>query len=291
MKKYILLVALTCAALFGSAQNGLFWKITPPKGKPSYLFGTFHLTNSSFLDKHPQVVERFNETETVVLELLQEQGIESAMLKYAFSRDSSLQEVLNPEDYAFVMERLELYLGNAAGAMNMFKPLMASLMVSAAIAREETPDSLFFEGTALEKYLEEQAKEKGMATRGLESAEEQAELLLTEQTEGQQARELLDMLRNEETVRQETRKLVVYYFQDNLDSLEVLGKEMEAQYGSMDGLLKDRNLKWLPVLKKQMKKGPTFVAVGALHLAGPYGLLELLRKEGFTLEAIPLANK
>lgn len=286
--KHFAFFVLLLTSLIGSAQQGLLWKVTSPKGKTSYLLGTFHLVNSGYLQQSPKVLEYFNQSQTLVLELVHLEGAESAMLKFSFSRDSSLQQVLAEEDYQFVMQRLEEYLGQQAAALNMFKPLVATLMVSAAISEEETPDSLRFEGNPVEWELERLAKERQMKCVGLETAEEQAQLLFSDQTEGQQARELLAMLRDERELREETRNLIQCYFQDNLDCLLEISKEAEARYGSMDKLLKNRNLRWLPTLLKEMKKSSCFIAVGALHLSGPYGLLELLKKEGYTLESIPL---
>jgi uncharacterized protein len=54
----------------------------------------------------------------------------------------------------------------------------------------------------------------------------------------------------------------------------------------MDDLLDKRNNKWMEVLPKAMKKGPQFVAVGALHLAGKAGLIQQLRDQGYTVEPI-----
>ena len=56
-----------------------------------------------------------------------------------------------------------------------------------------------------------------------------------------------------------------------------------------DLLLNDRNKKWVKELKEIMKNESVFVAVGAGHLTGKYGLISLLKKEGYTVE--PLMNK
>ena len=65
----------------------------------------------------------------------------------------------------------------------------------------------------------------------------------------------------------------------------------KSEFGSdqyEDILLNDRNKKWVKELKEIMKKESVFVAVGAGHLTGEYGLINLLKKEGYTVE--PLVN-
>jgi uncharacterized protein YbaP (TraB family) len=49
-------------------------------------------------------------------------------------------------------------------------------------------------------------------------------------------------------------------------------------------LMTDRNRKWLPVIEQATAKGPVFVAVGALHLPGEAGLLNLLTQDGWVVE-------
>ena len=51
-------------------------------------------------------------------------------------------------------------------------------------------------------------------------------------------------------------------------------------------LISQRNHNWLPKILKAHKKGSTFIAVGALHLGGERGLLNLLRQSGFTVERL-----
>ena len=51
----------------------------------------------------------------------------------------------------------------------------------------------------------------------------------------------------------------------------------------MEGLLDGRNQKWMWPLTNHLKQGGAFIAVGALHLPGAAGLIELLRAQGFTV--------
>ena len=71
---------------------------------------------------------------------------------------------------------------------------------------------------------------------------------------------------------------------ENLFTKSELGLE-EHQ----DILLDNRNKNWVGQLKNIMKTNAVFIAVGAGHLVGKMGLIELLRKEGYTLK--PLLNQ
>ncbi|RZL39279.1 MAG: TraB/GumN family protein, partial [Pedobacter sp.] len=50
--------------------------------------------------------------------------------------------------------------------------------------------------------------------------------------------------------------------------------------------LVNRNKKWIPVISTTSREKPTFFGVGAAHLIGENGVINLLRKSGFTVEAM-----
>lgn len=64
---------------------------------------------------------------------------------------------------------------------------------------------------------------------------------------------------------------------------------IDADFARMEDLVASRrNRAWIPVLTEASAKGPVFSAFGALHLSGEDGVLNLLKKEGFTVEELPL---
>jgi uncharacterized protein YbaP (TraB family) len=72
--------------------------------------------------------------------------------------------------------------------------------------------------------------------------------------------------------------------------IEKLGKFItKSDYGLMqyeDMLLYQRNRNWVAKLKTIMQDRPVTIAVGAGHLPGEKGVINLLRKEGYTVRAI-----
>lgn len=65
--------------------------------------------------------------------------------------------------------------------------------------------------------------------------------------------------------------------------------KVDAEFARMEELVAaSRNRNWVPVLTEAAAKGPVFTAFGALHLSGEDGVLNLLQKEGFTLEELAL---
>jgi uncharacterized protein YbaP (TraB family) len=52
------------------------------------------------------------------------------------------------------------------------------------------------------------------------------------------------------------------------------------------GLLSDRNVRMRDAAEPLLQDGSAFIAVGALHLVGPTGLVALLRERGYTVTAV-----
>jgi uncharacterized protein YbaP (TraB family) len=64
---------------------------------------------------------------------------------------------------------------------------------------------------------------------------------------------------------------------------------VEADFADMEErLILQRNRSWIAVIERALEDGPVFAAFGALHLSGQDGVLDLLRREGFTLERLAL---
>ena len=82
------------------------------------------------------------------------------------------------------------------------------------------------------------------------------------------------------------------YREQKIDSLyHQLNEEFETfdKYESL--FITDRNQKWLPILEENFLINSCFVAVGAGHLGGPNGLLQLLNSKGYHLKPIYFKKK
>jgi uncharacterized protein YbaP (TraB family) len=63
----------------------------------------------------------------------------------------------------------------------------------------------------------------------------------------------------------------------------VPGTETE---GTQKKIIYDRNVEWIPVIKRNFSEVPCMVAVGCRHLLGSESLIAMLRREGYTVEAV-----
>ena len=84
----------------------------------------------------------------------------------------------------------------------------------------------------------------------------------------------------------EFQTMISAYLAEDIDELDkaMTTSGMMADYRSI--LLDERNKTWVPKIEEQMKTKSVFVAVGAGHLAGEFGVVNLLRDAGYTVEPI-----
>ena len=73
---------------------------------------------------------------------------------------------------------------------------------------------------------------------------------------------------------------------DRMEGLSSGAKAIEQR--SRRCLLEERNALWIGQLETLFQDGPCFVAVGAVHLVGPEGLLAALHRDGYRIEMVPL---
>jgi uncharacterized protein len=141
--------------------------------------------------------------------------------------------------------------------------------------------------SGVEQQLEHRAQTDGKPTAGLETLEEQ--LGFFEALTPDQQTKFLDLVLSDlHDVDSDTQEVVAAWRAGNAAKLAALLSEEYKQFPALyRSLVTDRNKRWEPQIGKLLHdKDNYFVVVGALHLVGDGGLLELLRKDGFKVEQL-----
>ncbi|AEV33037.1 hypothetical protein Oweho_2061 [Owenweeksia hongkongensis DSM 17368] len=277
----LLLVVLPTKA----QKSSLLWKIENPETQAtSYIFGTYHLIGSAYLDENAPVKKAYEESETVVIETELDSSAMMMVAMKAMMLDNSLKSLVDSADYVLLKQEIEPIIGMPISQFDNVKPIMLSTMYSVAKAQEVTPKDFTFDGTPIDLFFAEDGKEKGKKVVPLETAMEQAEILFDSQTVEEQAAALVENVKAELEDDLSAEILDAYQKQD-LDKLWELSQDWDESMGEMTLLLDDRNKKWIPKLKPLLDEGKAFIAVGALHLPGEMGVLELLKAEGYVVSS------
>lgn len=287
MKCHAVMALLLLVALPAKAQkSSLLWEIEHPETKAvSYIFGTYHLIGSSYLDKNPAVKKAYEESKTVVIETVLDSSAMMMVAMKAMMLDKSLKDLVDSADYYLLEQEIEPVIGMPIAQFNNVKPIMLSTMYSVAKAQEVTSEDFTFDGTPIDLYFAEDGRLKDKKVIPLETAMEQAGILFESQTVEEQAAALVENVKAEVEDDLSGEILDAYQKQD-LKKLWKLSQDWDDSLGEMTLLLDDRNKKWIPKLKPLLDEGNTFIAVGALHLPGEMGVLELLKKEGYEVSPV-----
>lgn len=291
MKRFSLILALTMLALASQAQ--LLWKVSGNGlGRSSYIMGTYHFAPASMMDKIPGMTQALEGCDVVVGEIDKEEMMDqAAQTKMAMAMmappDSTLDKLFSPEDYAVVEGVFNKYFGNMGvklSQMNMLKPSAISVQMQAMQAVKHFPN--FNESELIDMAVQTAANDLGRPSIGLETMDEQIELLfdspLTEQAEG-----LLEACKKDDLFTIQSSALVEAYMAQDLAEIERIFTDPELggdDAEAMDALIYDRNRNWVEKLVKMMPERACLVCVGAGHLPGDQGLLQLLRDRGYTVE-------
>lgn len=296
MNNFIKTVSLFIALLIGGLVTKTYAQDEPAKGllyevsgnglkKPSYLFGTFHLLNSDFLNDMPKVAESFNKAKGLVVEV-DLQPTDVLVVQQSMLMDGKkLSELFTKEELDKLDGKLTEVMGFGIALFDNMKPAAIATVLAAAMPADVKAKIEKYKGTAMDMYFINEARAKNKTVTGLESLQEQVDILVGKPIDEQvvDLKKYIGKIDEADTV---TSKIVDLYFAQDLAGLWAVSADNKEFIGDMKRLLDDRNNAWMKKLPALMKEKSQFIAVGALHLAGPVGLVYQLRKAGYTVTPI-----
>ena len=270
---------------FAKDNNTLLWEISGNGLKqPSYIFGTFHMMCKEdivFSETLRKAVASSNEG-YFEMDLDDPVNTFGAILYMNMKGGKSLQDLYTEEEY----KRLSVYFADSVKMpLTMFKR-MKPMMLEALLY----PKMLACKNmSGVEQELMKLAKDEKKEVKGFEDIKFQSSVFDSIPYD-KQARGLLKTIDSIGEYKKYFDTMVQVYKSQRITEIETLFTKTEfGMEDNMDILLYDRNKNWIAQLRTILPKKSIFAAVGAGHLVGDQGVLELLRKEGYTVR--PLLNK
>lgn len=290
MKKLMLTLAVLLGAVTG-ANAQLLWKISGNGlSKPSYMVGTHHVAPISTLDS----IKGFDEAlesadavygEVVMADMNAPEAQQKMMAMAMAPADSMLTVVLTPEQFKMVDSVVQKYtMGQATLAqMAMMKPAIVGVQLAMLQSMKAFPG--FNAAEQLDQEVQRRGEAAGKKIGGLETVDFQLNMLLGEPI-ATQAEDLVDMARKDEGMEEFAHKLADSYRAQDLDEMLrlMLDPEMGTSEAEMERMITSRNVTWVESLKTLMPEESVMICVGAGHLPGDKGLINLLRSAGYTVE-------
>lgn len=261
-------------------QNTLLFKITGNGlQKPSYLFGTMHILCESDAKLSDNLKSAIKDCDTIYFEIDLDNMVEMlSSMKYLRMNDGKkISELLSKEEY----ERVEAYFKNNASPlpftmMNRFKPYFVSSLIGEQMMTCEKKNGM-------EEQIMKESKQYQKEIKGLETVEYQASIFDSIPYE-KQAKDLVNYIDSIDSYKNVMVEMVEVYRKQDLSRMDVLmHKSDPGMEEYMDLLLYNRNKHWVKQMPILMKDKTILFAVGAGHLPGEQGVINLLKNQGYTV--------
>ncbi|MET0634967.1 MAG: TraB/GumN family protein [Chitinophagaceae bacterium] len=295
MKKISAALVLSLVSIFSFSQKAsdksLLWKVSGNGiTRPSYLFGTIHMICKEDARLSDSMKKIIGEADEVYLEVDMDNMMEMVgmMKEMKMKGDTTLKDLLPADDYAAVKEYFTKHSGILPfPLLETYKPILAASVLQQG--------SFKCDATAMEQVIMTEAKKHNKKILGLETMSYQASVL-DEIPYRVQAEQLLSYIRDENkgtadsTVSDsdaEFNEMMDAYRQQDIDKLEAVMMKSDLGIGDYtDILLYKRNYNWIEKMKKLLPDNKLLIAVGAGHLPGKKGIINLLREAGFTVTPV-----
>ena len=281
-------------------ENGhsIFWKIEKPGVKTSWLLGTMHVTDPRVLVMPKGAAEADAKADTIIVEsdeILDENKATAAILARPeltmLSNGATISSLLPAAD-ASKLEAGLAKRGIPLGAVSRMQPWMISSVVA-------TPSCELARKTKGAKFLDQKiaadAAAAGKQVKGLETLVEQLQAM-ADLPAAFHLKSLIETLELGDKMNDVVETMTDLYLSGNVGATMAMLKvvtpdgddaDSDSDYASFEQrIILDRNKVMAERAAPILASGNVFMAVGALHLSGNQGLVELLRKQGFTVTAV-----
>ncbi|HHZ10826.1 MAG TPA: polysaccharide biosynthesis protein GumN [Rhizobiales bacterium] len=272
--------------------SGLLWRIEKAGLTTSFLFGTMHMTDARVTTLPPAAQAAYDASSTVVIEttdVLDQAGMMAAIMQkpelMMFTDQTTLQSLLAPDDAAAVEAALAAR-GIPLASVAKMKPWMLSAMVAlpaCEMARKAAGMPV------LDVKLAEDAKAAGKELLGLETVTDQLEAMASLPMEFH-VRGLVDTLKLGDRMDDVVESMIALYLKGEVGAIWPLFRNVLPDSAEADGyaafeevMVTARNRTMALEAEPVLRKGGAFIAIGALHLPGKEGVVELLREAGYTV--------
>ena len=287
MKRILTILALSLLCLTSNAQ--LVWKISGNGiKKPSYILGTHHGCPFTYCDSIPGLMKAFDKVDNIIGEInmielaeMSPERMQKMQAMMMMPADTSLLSLFSTEEAAKVNEWLGKKMGASLEMLSVMKPMTIMVTVQNKEMMEVIPEIATM--TTIDKYMQTLGQRKGKTIGELETADYQMELLYGNSLE-EQADALLEMIDHGDS-KGLLQQLTNAYKSQNLDTLWKVFQEQMTGY-EYDAIVKVRNLNWEKQMKELLPKQSTLFVVGAGHLPGESGMINLLREAGFKVKPV-----
>ncbi len=290
MKRLLLLLStitfVTCTISYAQKPdtigNSLLWRISSKDmNKPSYLFGTIHLICSTDYIWTKKMEESLKKSDEVCFEMnMADPQVMIQIATWMIDRDKSLKDYFTVDQYQIVRRYFKdsLNIDITSFQFQQVKPVMLESLLALKTVSCANP-------VGYEDKLKSKALKNKKKIAGLEDPQEQIALLENIPADTV-VKELLETIQGKNDEHAEYKKLINAYKKQDISALYNLIQTSKNDGEDLNEFIDERNEKWIGRMEERMEQKSVFFAVGAGHLWGEKGVINLLRQEGYTVEPV-----
>ncbi len=266
----------------------LLWEITGNGlTKPSYLFGTMHVSNKLAFHLSDSFYNAIKSTDAVALELnpdlWQDQMVKMDKLRENYQAFVKIAGNDYVTQHSF---RIKDYTDELKLALQSEPPIVNNLLYRSYKLKED-----FEEDTFLDLYIFQTGRKLGKRAAGVEDYYESQKLVLEAYADMAKEKKKKNVDYDYELMNNIGEKLQNAYRRGDLDLMDSLDLMMERSDAFREKFLYKRNEIQANSIDSIIKNSSLFVGVGAAHLPGNRGVIELLRKKGYNLRPVKMIDK
>ena len=276
----LLLIFIISAISFHSyaLDSSIYWEITSPKGNKHFLFGTIHIDDNRVTNFHSKVLEGIKASNIFLMETNEIQDFKILLAKTPLYEKELSQKELDQ------MKSLAYFHTMPFEKVMMMKPWLLAVIFNSP--RPITPFNQ-------DNLLKTKAADALLITQGLESVQEHFSVLDTFSLIDQMRMLKKVLNRNESDKEKDYESLVAAYQTNNPAKILELDEKVTKNIVSngmwndmKKKLLINRNILFFNRILDLEENNKLFIAVGASHLSGTNGLLNLFVDAGYSLKPL-----
>jgi len=285
-RAYVVIVCLFLLSLSQAKADTSVWSVRSGDNV-IYLGGTVNILRPAdyplpgeFEEAYQASSELYFETDIASMSDL---SVQAQMLQQlTYGDDESLSSILSDEAYA-ALSAYTATAGLPIAMLNKFKPglLISTLQILVFQSMGFTPQGV-------DAFFHTRAVGDGKAEGQLETVQEQIGFIAA-MGEGNESEFILLSLKDLAETGDVMEDMIGAWRSGDAEGLsELFVEEMKVEAPALyDTLLLQRNLKWVPQIDSMLQDADTeFVLVGAAHLVGENGLLDLLSQKGYEINQL-----
>jgi uncharacterized protein YbaP (TraB family) len=260
----------------------MLFRVRGPNGATVYLLGSVHLLSPESATLPPEVDAAFTQAKSVGFETsidsLQMRAQE-LLMRGRYANGATLRGSLAPATVAHVDSLLTGY-GMSLDQLNGFKPWVVSILLTQLV-----PQKMNFKAElGVDMQLHAKAKAATKPEFGLESTDFQLGLFDSMAPQDQES--MLKELVAPDSAAKQMKAIRDAWSSGNTGALDsLLNSGMKDSPGVFATMITNRNRSWIPKLESLIRgKDDALVVVGAGHLVGKDGVVEMLRAKGYAIE-------